>query len=328
MATADLIALAIDLGGTQFRVAAVTREGEVMARFAAPSRAEDEPQAVVHDLVAAVTHVRHEMEGRGVLGIGVAAPGPIDDSARLVLIAPNFPRWKNMPLADELERATGLPAYLGNDANLAALGEHRAGAGRSSRHMVYLTVSTGIGGGIIVEGKLLLGSRGAAGEVGHMQIEFNGPPCNCGNRGCLEAYASGHGLVRRALAAIQSGRATSLAEKGDELTGADIAHGAQSGDSLALELMDTAGRALGVGVRNLIHIFDPSVVVIGGGVSQSGPLLWDPMLEVVRADPLTAFRNSARIEPAGLRDDSGLVGAGLMVFEPETVGLQPRVHAA
>src|SRR5581483_11986125 len=142
----------------------------------------------------AVKRIQAELSASHFVGLGVAAPGPIDEEARIVLVAPNFPRWKDVPLAAELERQLELPAYLGNDANLAALGEFRHGAGRGVHHMVYLTVSTGIGGGVIVDGRLLLGSRGAAGEAGHMQIAADGPRCNCGNHGCLEAFAAGSGL--------------------------------------------------------------------------------------------------------------------------------------
>ncbi|MEA2642561.1 MAG: glucokinase [Chloroflexota bacterium] len=328
LAAADAIAITIDLGGTQFRVAAVSQQGEMLARIAGRSQADAEPSVVIRDLIAAVTRVRHEVAGRAVLGLGIAAPGPIDESARVVLIAPNFPRWRDIPLADELERATGLPAYLGNDANLAGLGEHRYGAGRGVRNMVYLTVSTGIGGGIIVENKLLLGERGAAGEAGHMQISFNGPPCSCGNRGCLEAYASGHGLANQAREAIAGGTSTSLAEIDGPVTAIHIARAAEAGDPFARDLVTGAGRALGVGVRNLIHIFDPAIVVIGGGVSQMGPLLWNPMREVVQAEPYAAFQGSARVEAAALKDDCGLAGAAVMVFEPEAAGMKPRVHAA
>ena len=324
MAAAERIAISIDLGGTQYRVAAVSSHGDILARFAGASRAEAPADVVIDDLVAAVGKVRQEIAGQDVLSLGVAAPGPIDEAARKVLVAPNFPLWKDVPLADRLEAATGLPAYLGNDAKLAALGEYRFGAGRGSRHMVYLTVSTGVGAGCIVDGKLVTGSRGAAGEAGHMQIAFDGPRCSCGNRGCLEAFTSGHGLVRQARDAIKAGAQTVLSQQGSGLTAVDIGRAAGSGDQFASDLIKRAGVALGVGVRNLIHLFDPTVVVIGGGVSLMGPILWLPMLETVAADPYAAFHDSARVLPAELRDDPGLVGAAVMVFEPEALGLPPH----
>jgi len=313
--TTEPLALAIDLGGTWFRVAAISRGGDVVARLQRPTAAQRAAEEVVRDLCAGVREIRDQVTNRQIVGLGVSAPGPLDPEAGVIIEAPGLPQWRNVPLTRLLEEELGLSVALGNDANLAALGEARCGAGRGAAHLVYLTVSTGVGGGMIVDGRLLLGVRGLAGESGHMNIWPDGAPCGCGNRGCLEAYASGAGLVRLAHDAIAAGRPTELVAHGADLRAVDIAESADRGDPLARELFHQAGTALGIGVRNLLHLFNPSAVVIGGGVSRAGAILWEPMLAVVDADRYGTFRSDARILQAELGDDPGLVGAGLFAHD-------------
>ena len=315
LATGEPIAIAVDLGGTQFRVAAVTSQPRILHRIAASTRAGAAPAVVIADIAEAVRELRGRVADSEVIGLGVAAPGPLDHEAGVVFQAPNLPTWRNVPLAAELRDRTGLPVLLGNDANLAALAEARCGAGAGADHLVYLTVSTGIGSGFVVHGRLLLGKHGAAAEAGHMALSLDGPLCGCGNRGCLEAYASGTGLVNRAREAIAAGRESALASIGATLDARKISDAAERGDGLARELIEQAGIALGLGVRNLLHLLNPEVVVIGGGVSRIGPALWDPMLRVVDSDALTVYRQDLRILPAALGDDSGLLGAALLVHE-------------
>jgi glucokinase len=314
---AESVALAIDLGGTNSRVAAVTADCEIVARIAHDTRADEEPDAVIADLARAVAEIREQISGRSVVGLGVAAPGPLDPETGVVFQAPNLPQWHNVPLADDLQQLTGLPVYIGNDANLAALAEARHGAGRGASNLIFLTVSTGVGSGILAHGRLVLGEHGVAAEAGHMTISMDGPLCMCGNRGCLEAYASGTSLVNRARAAMAAGRASTLARLGHDLDAKDIEQAADGGDALAQELIEEAGTALGYGVRNLLHLFNPTVVVIGGGVSRIGPRLWDPMWRVIRADAMPQYQQDVRIVPAALGDDMGLIGAALLVHEAE-----------
>ena len=315
MAPGEPVAIAIDLGGTQFRVAAVTRAPSIVARVARPTAEDRGPETVIRDLVAAVAEVRRRVAPCPIVGLGVAAPGPLDPRSGIVFKAPNLPGWINVPLAGELRIRTGLPVMLGNDANLAGLAESRCGAAQGERNVVYLTVSTGIGSGFIVDGKLLVGERGAAAEAGDMATTRDGPLCGCGNRGCLETYASGTGLVNRALDAMATGTPSALSQRGPDLTAEDVAEAAERGDALAGELIEQAGVALGIGVRNLLHLLNPAVVVIGGGVSRIGPPLWEPMLRVVDADAMPVYRENLRIVPAALGDDSGLLGAALLVHE-------------
>lgn len=315
LATGDPIAIAVDLGGTRFRVAAITAEPRIRHRVAEPTRAEATPDVVIDDIARVVADVRAHVPSSPVIGLSVAAPGPLDHVAGVVFQAPNLPTWRDVPLVHELRTRTTLPVLLGNDANLAALAEARCGAGRGAEHLVYLTVSTGIGSGFVVHGHLLLGKHGAAAEAGHMALSLDGPLCGCGNRGCLEAYASGTGLVNRAREAMASGRTSELAGRGADLDARDIETAALHGDGLAGELIEQAGTALGLGVRNLLHLLNPEVVVIGGGVARIGPPLWDPMLRVVDSDALAVYRQDLRIVPAALGDDSGLLGAALLVHE-------------
>jgi glucokinase len=318
------VALAIDLGGTRFRVAAVSPEGRILERSDHLTQAEAAPEVVIAELSAAVAEISGRVGSAHILGLGVAAPGPLDPDAGIVYWAPNLPLWVNVPLTKLLSAATGLPVVVGNDANLAGFAEARCGAGCGAMNLVYLTVSTGVGSGIVVNGQLLLGDKGAAAEAGHMAISRDGPLCSCGNRGCLEAYASGTSLAKRAREAIAVGRPTTLVAEGEGLDATHIAAAAEAGDSLAQELIADAGRALGLGVRNLLHLFNPSVVVIGGGVSHIGPRLWDPMMDVIAADTWDIYRQGLRVVPPDLGDDSGLIGAALLVHEGRARFRAPR----
>jgi len=181
------VAIAIDLGGTNSRVAAITADGTMIERLSQDTQADAEPEVVVHDLANAVAEVRRRIGPVPIVGLGVAAPGPLNHVTGIVFQTPNLPRWHNVPLATWLTELTGLPVFLGNDANLAALAEARRGAGRGASNLVYLTVSTGVGSGMVVHGRLLLGEHGAAAEAGHTTISLDGPLCGCGNHGCLEA---------------------------------------------------------------------------------------------------------------------------------------------
>jgi glucokinase len=275
---------------------------------------------VIAALAQGVNEVRAQL-AHPPLGLGVAAPGPVEHGSGLVLEAPNL-GWKDpVDLGAELARATGLQTFLGNDANFAALGEARFGAGRGASSLIYLTVSTGIGGGIIIDGKLLVGAHGAAGEAGHTVIYRDGRSCHCGNSGCLEAYASGTALAERALEAIQQGRSSTLALAGAEIEAEQVAEAAAQGDPLAQELIHEASTALGIGVRNLLHLLDPEVVVIGGGVCNIGPSFWDPMMEMVQADPYADYAQNARIVHAALEPDQGLLGAAAWVYDQTDTAL-------
>ncbi len=308
------VAIAVDLGGTRARVAAIRADGTILVRVEHRTEAGAGIGAVVEHLTRLVAEVREQI-GQIPIGLGIAAAGPVDHVRGLVLQAPNLGWREPVPLAAALETATGLPTLIGNDANLAALGEARFGAGRGIRNLIYITISTGIGGGIIADGQLLLGEHGASGEVGHTVIRQGGRSCHCGNQGCLEAYASGTALWERALEAMAAGRPSTLKRYGEAFAAEQIGQEAREGDVLAGELIREAGEAMGIGIRNLLHLFDPRIVVIGGGLSHLGPLLWDPLLATVADDRYAAYGERARIVAAALDGDSELVGAAVLVHE-------------
>jgi glucokinase len=303
--------IAVDLGGTRFRVAVGTARGDLKWRVARPTEVTRGPDAVLEDIYGAIDDALAAAGGpSAVSGIGVAAPGPLDTWQGVILSPPNMPGWTCVPLKELLEGRFGLPVLVGNDANVATVGEHRFGAGRGFDDLVYLTVSTGIGGGVIAGGRLLLGARGFAAELGHMTIDMNGERCNCGNVGCLEALASGTAIARHAREAVAAGAPTSLGElTADDITSLSVTEAAYGGDQVAVDLLAAAGRALGVGVVNVAHLFNPSRVILGGGVSMNaGPIFWDAMLKVVQARTMMPALQSLEIVPAELGDDAGLVG--------------------
>ena len=245
-----------------------------------------------------------------VSGIAIAAPGPLDPRTGVIFNPPNMPGWDRVPLKQLFEQRFGIPVRVANDANLAAVGEHRFGAGRGCSHMVYITVSTGIGGGVIVADQLLLGQGGFAGEVGHMTVDMHGERCACGNVGCLEWLASGTSIARRARQRVASGVRSALRGlPADQITAQKVAELAYQGDRLAEQILRDAAVALGIGIVNLAHLFNPERVILGGGVSlNAGPIWWDAAVGTVRARSMGTSLQELEIVPAALGDDAGLLG--------------------
>ncbi len=298
--------LAADVGGTWLR-AALYREGEItpVRRERTPTRGAGRPEVRLRALLARL----RPREGR-LLGVGVACPGPLDPETGVVWAAPNIPEWREFPLAAYLSQALGVPVRVDNDANLAALGEWRYGAGRGHHHLLYLTISTGIGAGVIVNDRLLHGARGLAAELGHITVAPDGPVCSCGKRGHLEAVASGTAIARTAAEALARGENSSLAELPHAPTAADVAAAARAGDALARRIFAEAGAHLGRALAGFLHIFNPEVVILGGGVVQAGEVLLRPLEETMRAEVMSpAYLENLTLTPAALGDDAGLVGA-------------------
>ncbi len=229
-----------------------------------------------------------------------------------------MPGWREVPLVQRLEEAFGVPAWLENDADAAALAEHRFGAGRGARHMIFVTVSSGVGGGLIVDGRLHRGASGAAGEVGHMVLNEKGPSCTCGNRGCLEAYASGLAIAARGREAIESGRSAMLARLAQEdppLSAETVFRAAAAGDEVSQQMIGEASHYLGLGLVNLVHIFNPEVIVIGGGLSREGEAFLGPARRVVDQLCFEQSRRDLRIVVGGLGDRAGALGAVAAMIE-------------
>ncbi|MDH4209219.1 MAG: ROK family protein, partial [Anaerolineae bacterium] len=289
--------LGIDLGGTKIIAGVVDRRGHILARQYCKTEASEGLEAVLRRLIDVATHLlaADGVDRSPVRAIGVAAPGPIDARSGVVTAPPNLPGWHNVPLGALIHQEFGLPTRLENDANAAALAEHRFGAGQGSDHMIYVTASTGIGGGFILDGRLYTGATGGAAEIGHMTILPHGPLCGCGNRGCLEAVASGSAIAREARERVQKGVPTLISQLAeddlDSITAKLVAQAAEQGDWEAEAILNQAMAYLGVGMANLVNLLNPQLLVIGGGLSKMGERLFEP---VRRTIDLRAFASSAQ----------------------------------
>lgn len=298
--------LSVDIGGTQLR-AALFSPGNFHPEVIMRSSTNAQQSTALDRLIDLLLKVWPENEE--VISISVAAPGPVNPSKGIVLNTPNIPGWNNLPLKQILEEKFRRPVLLGNDANIAALGEWKYGAGRGHHHMIYLTVSTGIGGGVIVNDQLLVGVDGLAGEFGHMTIMENGPLCGCGHHGHLEALASGTAIARWVTEQISQGAKSSISAQ-QKITARMVAEAGQAGDQLSITAFAQAGYYIGQALANLLHIFNPSIIVIGGGVSRSGNLLIEPLNRSLHKHVLSAsYLQNLSIETAALGDEAGLIGA-------------------
>ena len=310
------MAIAIDLGGTRLRVALV--EGDrLLDRVSLPTDVAGGPEAVLGQIDRLIARLCTGRDRSGIAGIGMCCAGPINTETARVTRIPTLPGWDGMPLAEELSRRTGLPARVENEGIAAALGEWRHGAGRGARNMIYLTVSTGIGGGAVVDGRLLRGHKGIAAHIGHMRMAQEGHICSCGAVGCFEALASGSALTRRAelaLAAAASPYLAMIAREGD-VDSRHVFDGARAGDAHCLRLVEEEAAYLGQGITSAIHMFSPERVILGGGVSNGFDLLDRGIHEVIRRDAMEPFREVPVIA-AALGDVSGLMGAAALILDP------------
>ena len=353
------VVIGVDLGGTQFRTA-VLRGAELISRVAQHTGEDTAPEHLIPRIFNAIQQALDEARTtlEQVAGIGIATPGPLDHRTGIVYDPPNMPGWDRVPLRDIFEQhfslaskegnAAQLRVFVENDANAAGLGEYLFGIGRGCSNMVYLTISTGIGGGVIVDGKIVEGASGTAGELGHMTIDRNGGRCRCGNYGCLEYLASGTAIARYANEAIAAGQGVELLEfiralqqhtqEGNELepstheapgpghigsssdlevpyiTARIVSQAAQAGIPVARAIITNAAEAIGVGLVNIIHIFNPQVIILGGGVTQMGPMLMEPALRIVQERTMKVPLDAVRIVLAELGGNAGLVGAGALVY--------------
>jgi glucokinase len=311
--------LALDLGASRVRAAVVRPDGSLAARGDGVTRSADGPAAVVADMIALLVAVRDRAPREiktGLVGIGLAAPGPLDPAAGRIIDTPNLgPAFRGADLAGPIGRALGLPAVLERDTNVALLAESAFGAARGSRDAVYLTVSTGVGGAILAGGEVLLGADGLAGELGHLVIDVAGPRCGCGGLGHLEALSSGSGIARAAAELVAAGSAPGLARRAaaapdGALSARDVAAAEAAGDRDAARLMDRARQAFAAALVGVVNVFNPEVIVVGGSVAQGQGDRWlAPARERVGAEAFRVQAARARIVPAALGDDVGLVGA-------------------
>ncbi len=306
---ARVLTIGIDLGGTQVR-AGLVEHGRVLRRAATGTDVLGGPTAVIDQFRQLIERICGKNDREPFAGIGVAAPGPLDSETGTVIHIPTLPGWENLALRDILAAEFGVPVVVENDGIAAAYGEWQFGSGQGLRHLVYVTVSTGIGGGIVLDGRLLHGRRGMAGHVGHFRMAADGPRCSCGATACFEALAAGAALDRRARKAARDSPAGWLGTRSVTKTidARDVADGARRGDPACLALMREEASYLGAGFTGLIHLYSPERVIMGGGVSQAFDLLEPDIRAVVQRDALPPFKNVPVVR-AGLGDDCGLVGA-------------------
>ena len=315
------VLIGIDLGGTNVKSAVVSREGRLLAKDSRPTEAEKGVDAVLGMMQASAEAALQQAgaERENVLAAGVGSPGPLDWRTGIVYETPNLPGWDHVPLAERMTERLGMPCFVDNDANVACYGEFWSGAGRDVDSMVLLTLGTGVGGGIVLMGKLLRGPDGTAAEIGHLCVRRNGRQCNCGAKGCLEAYASVTGMVRTAVKGIEGGHKTILTEMcGDDLsklTGKMISDAIAEGDGFAAWVMQETGVWLGTGIGSLINLLNPEKVVLAGGMIAAGEVLFKPIRETARLQSFQVPGARAEIVSAGLGADSGVIGAAGVALE-------------
>ena len=313
--------LAIDLGGTKIITAIVSGDGQVIAKERSFTLADEGPSSGINRLLSAVDYILHlkNIAPSELGSISIAAAGGIDIERGLVTLSPHLPGWHNVPLRNIVSEKYGVTTFLLNDASATALGEHRFGAGRGVNNLVLLTIGTGIGGGIIIDGRLYHGPSGSAGELGHMTVDVHGPRCVCGNIGCLETLVSGPVIANEARKRIAQGERSSLVDmvagRIEDITAEEIGVAARAGDSLALDIITEAATYLGVGMLNLVNIFNPEMIIIGGGVAELGDLLLEPARRVVQERAFPVSTQAVRIVTAELADEAAVRGVALFALE-------------
>jgi glucokinase len=314
--------IAVDIGGTKIITAIFNVDGKMRAKDIRPTLAEEGVDTVVERFCDAIKELlkANNISMSQLRAISIACAGGIDTGKGIVVTpSPHLPGWTGLPLAKIVKEKTGVATYIVNDASAAALGEQRYGAGKGIKNLVLLTLGTGIGGGIIIDGKLYLGARGGAGELGHMTVEAHGFQCGCGNTGCLEMYASGTAVARDAIERIRRGDKSSLIDMAggniDKITAEMVGKAAQNGDKLAQDVIAQAAYYLGVGLVNIVNIFNPEMVVIGGGMAALGEMIITPGRKMVAERAFSINSQSVRIVTGRLGNESGVYGAAAFAFE-------------
>jgi glucokinase len=311
--------LGVDVGGTNLKLAALWSDGVVIASKQIPTQADAGPEEGSRRLIDALRQLQRQegIDSGEMRAIGLDCAGIVDPEKNLVLDSPNLRRWEGFPLAERLESAFGVPTFLENDVNAMAYGEWRRGAGRGTRHMLCLALGTGVGGGLILDGRLYRGAHGAAGELGHTTLDMHGPQCSCPNVGCLERHIGSEYIAARAREKLAaSEQASSLRElPGEKLTPGVLDRAAEAGDVVAAQVFEEVGTLLGQGLVSLVNVFDPERVVLGGGVLKAGAKLIEPAQRVLRSRAMSVPARHVELVAAALGDDAALIGATLLAAE-------------
>ncbi|SDL39848.1 glucokinase [Clostridium cochlearium] len=304
----------IDLGGTTISGGVLDYQGNIIFRNTIDTKSELGEKIVLKRIIKIIENVIEESKvlKDSIKGIGIGSPGPLDIDKGVIITNTNLP-FRNFNIVDQIKNHFKIPVYLDNDANAAAVGEYKFGAGKGSRNMIFITVSTGIGAGAILNGNIYRGSSYNALEIGHMTLKKDGPMCNCGNFGCAEALASGTAIAKKARMELDRGKDSSL-KKFNKLSAYNVFQEAQNGDKLAKEIIDEALEYLGICVSNVITTFDPDTIVIGGGVSKAGSIVFDKINQVVKKRCFEAMWQNTKIVKALLLEDSGIIGAASLAI--------------
>lgn len=306
--------IGIDVGGTFIKGGRIGKDGSVLEELRVPSRAEEGPELVVGQIIHVAKHLASTAQ---IAGIGIGMPGLVSVDRNTVKYPPNFTGWGIVPLATRVSHAAGLPVVVDNDANCAAIGEAAFGAGSGISHFILATLGTGLGGGIIVDGKIFRGETGAAGEIGHTTIDRNGPQCKCGSFGCVEAYVGNRYFCERVAHALESRLESQLhaliANAPDGLTPELVAHAAEQGDAFARQQLYDAGYAVGVALANTMALFDIHTAILGGGVAQAGEVLFSGVRRAIALYSQKPMAESFTLLPAALGNRAGMLGASQLI---------------
>lgn len=312
--------IGIDVGGTNVKIALVDDNGKIIYSNSVPTYAKMGYEYTVNNIKQAIKDLMKETNTTpsDIEGIGFDFPGQVDCKTGVVKLAPNIPGWVNVPIAQMIEDEFHIPTRIDNDVRCAALGELKFGAGRGCENFICITVGTGIGSGIVINGKVVRGATNAAGELGHIKLQMNGGPiCGCGDTGCLEAFASGPAIVAMAQEYIKGGKSTKFREmaavEGGEITPYMVAKAAEEGDPVAKRIFEIVGEYIGIGLTSVINLLNPERVIIGGGVAESGELLLGPIRKTIKERAMVVAGNAVEIVPAQLSNSAGVIGASMLI---------------
>lgn len=310
--------IGVDIGGTNIKIALVDFNGKIVYSNTTPTRAEMGYEAGINNIKQAIKELMAETKAdeKSIEAIGFGLPGQIDYKAGIVKNLPNIPGWVNIPLAQIIEDEFKIPTKLDNDVRCAALGELNFGAGKGCENLICITVGTGIGSGIVLNGKLVRGAANAAGEIGHIKMDMTGGPlCGCGDYGCFEAYASGPAIVTMAREYISGGKSAKYKEMAPDgiITPYIVAQAALQGDAVSIQIFKQMGKIIGLGLTSVINLLNPEKIIIGGGVADAGDILLEPIRKTIldRAMPIQA--EAVQIVPAQLANTAGVIGASLLI---------------
>ena len=312
--------IGIDVGGTNVKIALVSDEGKIIYSNSVPTYANMGYEYTVNNIKQAIRDLMKETNTteKEIEGIGFDFPGQVDCKTGVVKLAPNIPGWVNVPIAKMIEEEFHIPTKIDNDVRCAALGELKFGAGKGCENFICITVGTGIGSGIVINGKVVRGAANAAGELGHIKLQMTGGPiCGCGDTGCLEAFASGPAIVAMAQDYIKGGKSTKFREMAadGEITPYMVAKAAEAGDPVAKRIFEIVGEYIGIGLTSVINLLNPEKVIIGGGVAESGELLLEPIRRTIKNRAMVVAGNSVEIVPAKLGNSAGVIGASMLIAE-------------